>query len=158
VIEPYQDLEDADELADQLFGLPHYKGAEEKDRRAALLRASDEVDIAMRYQGRKYDATQEREFPRLADEGSGRIWDVDGDGSPIVPGNVCKAVLYQADSLIEAVREGRISAIHDGLVYDQSGGLAESYKQSEATGAKTGLCRPAYQLLRKYELRTGGLA
>src|SRR5436189_193966 len=76
----------------------------------------------------------------------------------IVPADVRRATLYQADSILAGEREPRIAAQHDGVVYELTGGLAESYKSTQGRGVPTGLCRRAWMLMRRYRLRSGRLA
>ena len=65
------------------------------------------------------------------------------------------AVLLQADAILDGTRESRLAAQHDGVVYDQTGSVAESYKQTEGPGVTSGLCRGAWMLMRKYRLKSG---
>ena len=158
----YLDLTDADDLADSLPELAAYKAATDDQRSAALLQATIDVDSAMPYQGRKYDIDQHREFPRAFDSDGtavpSRVWDWDDDTqSAIVPAGVKRATLYQADAILSGEREPRLSAQHDGVVYEQTGALAESYKSTPGSGVPTGLCRRAWVILRRYRLQGGRL-
>ena len=74
-----------------------------------------------------------------------------------MPEDVQLAVVLQADTILAGDREPRLAAQHDGVVYDQTGSVAESYKQTEGPGVTTGLCRAAWVLLRKYRLKSGKL-
>jgi hypothetical protein len=86
------------------------------------------------------------------------VWDWDDVAQEaVVPEDVRLAVLLQADADLAGDREARLAAQHDGVVYDQTGALAESYKQTEGPGVTTGLCRAAWVLLRKYRLKSGAL-
>ena len=74
-----------------------------------------------------------------------------------MPPEVLLAVVYQADAILAGERDLRITAQHDGVVYDQTGSVAESYKLTQGAGVTTGLCRMAWVLLRKYRLKSGKL-
>jgi hypothetical protein len=170
----YLDVVEATALAADLPDLSGWADATDPDRGAALELATLEVDAAMPYQGRRYDPAQAREFPRIAEDaaptpssdaivivpaGGAVVWDWDATThEPVVPRDVKLAVLFQADSLLTNAREPRLSAQHDGVVYQLTGTLAESYKQTPGPGVRTGLCRRAWVMLRKYRLRSGRLA
>lgn len=160
----------ADALAATIPALSSaWSGASSGTKDKALELASFEVDNGMPYQGRKYAADQVNQFPRVpydAPPGTagfdrdphGSVWDWDAGGNEaVVPDDVLLAVLLQADAIVAGEREPRISAQHDGVVYDQTGSVAESYKRNEGPGVKTGLCRGAWVLLRKYRLKSGKL-
>ena len=84
--------------------------------------------------------------------GGAVVWDWDSaTHQPVVPRDVKLAVLFQADSLL-ANAASRGLAQHDGVVYQLTGTLAESYKQTPGPGVRTGLCL-AWVMLRKYRLR-----
>ena len=171
----YMTLTEADALAASIPGLTAWAAATTAAKTTALNRASDDIDAAMPYQGRPYDAEQDRQFPRLAyeghDVGAGAaaagavpaldiVWDWDETtDEAVVPQDVLMAVLYQADANLAGAREARLSAQHDGVVYDlnTTTGDAESYKRTTGPGVTTGLCRPAWMLMRKYRLRSGKL-
>src|SRR5687767_10513810 len=136
-------------------GLVAWNAAAADARTRALEQASAEVDDAMPYQGRKYAEDQPLQFPRVAYESSQPagaaevVWDWDEAAEQAVaPRDVLLAVVYQADAILAGTREPRLSAQHDGVVYDLTGTIAESYKQTEGPGVMTGLCRPAWMLLR----------
>ena len=158
----YLSLADAGALADALTELAAYKAATDDEKTAAILQATIDIDAAMPFQGRRYDAGQHREFPRSFD-GDGittpsRVWDWDDDTqSAVVPAGVKRATLYQADAILAGEREPRLSAQHDGVVYEQTGALAESYKATPGPGVPTGLCRRAWVILRRYRLQGGRL-
>ena len=166
---PYLTTIAADAIAATLPALPAWSAASTPQKTAALLRATLDVDNAMAYQGRRYAAGQERQFPRAPyDDPPGTagfdrdarasVWDWDaGANAAVVPEDVLLAVLLQADANLAGDRESRIAAQHDGVVYDQTGSLAESYKQTEGPGVTTGLCRAAWVLLRKYRVKSGAL-
>lgn len=166
----YLTQSEADALAGQLPAttLPSWATASTLEKTAALELASSDVDEGLRYQGRKYDETQARQFPRVAYQAapfapSGRgvadtVWDWSVDlNAPVVPLDVQRAVLYQAEAILRNEREERLSNQHDGIIYDQSGPLSESYKASDRPGFESGLARRAYMLLRKYRLQAGSL-
>lgn len=156
-----------DSLAATLPALTAWSAADAPTKARALERASLDVDEAMPYQGRKYDLSQVNQFPRVpyddalvgaAAGGSAppSVWDWDAErNAATVPDDVLLAVVVQADANLAGEREPRLSAQHDGVVYDLTGSVAESYKQTEGPGVATGLCRPAWMLLRKYRLKSG---
>jgi hypothetical protein len=168
----YLDVPEADDLAGVLPGLAAFRAADDAEKAAALDEATKDIDSAMPYQGRKLDTAQLLEFPRLIDEplratSNARsttvdptlVWDWDDDAdAAVVPEDVRRATLYQADSILAGEREARIAAQHDGVVYELTGGLAESYKSTAGPGVPTGLCRRAWLLMRRYRLRSGRLA
>src|SRR3954463_6416141 len=104
----YIDVPEADDLADVLPGLAAYRAADDAEKAAALDEATKDVDSAMRYQGRKLDASQLLEFPRLIDEpllatssapstavDPTLVWDWDDDtDTAVVPEDVRRATLY----------------------------------------------------------------
>lgn len=166
----YVEMEEADAMAADLPGLIAYKAATGQQKAAALSSATSDIDAGMRYQGRKYEPDQSRQFPRIAYEIAGDragsawpssrveaeiIWDWDdATRAAVVPRDVKLAAIYQADAILAGGREERLDRQHDGVTYDQTGGMAESYKQA-AAGVMSGLCRRSYQLLAKYRLRGG---
>jgi hypothetical protein len=166
---PYLTESEADDIAATLPATSAWLAASSDAKVAALLRASIDVDNAMPYQGRKYASDQSNEFPRVPyDEPPGSagfdrdprasVWHWDAETNiPVVPEDVLSAVLLQAVSIISGNREARLTAQHDGVVYDQTGSVAESYKQTDGPGVTTGLCRGAWILLRKYRLKSGKL-
>ena len=164
----YLDVGAADDLATTLAGLAAWHAAKPLARAAALTQASSDVDAAMPYQGRPVDEAQARQFPRVAYEshvgppyavlGADVVWDWDDvANAAVVPRDVKLAVLYQADAILAGTREPRLSAQHDGVVYELTGTLAESYKQTTGPGVATGLCRRSWVLMRQYRLREGRL-
>ncbi len=165
---PYLTSTDADILANTLPALSAYLAATTAQKQAALQQACSDVDNAMPFQGRKLDPAQSLQFPRVAYESAARargaaghgyadtLWDWDpSSNAPIVPADVKAAVLYQADAILAGQREQRLDKQHDGVAYDQTAGLAESYKSSDRQGLATGLTRRAYQLLQKYRVVAG---
>jgi hypothetical protein len=163
-------------LAATLLNVPNFIAASSANQDAACAQASDEIDRGLRLQGRKYLFTQANEFPRTAFESSRRttlgvgpigaigpagvgsgdeIWDWDATNNvAIIPKIVYEAVIIQADSIIANLRAGRQDSIHDGIRQQGSAGESESYDR-EAPGAKTPLCRRAYQLLWRYKIKQG---
>jgi hypothetical protein len=166
---PYLTSIEADALAATLPTMTAWTAASSGNKTKALLRASLDVDNAMPWQGRKYASDQSNQFPRVPyDDPPGTpgfdhdprasVWDWDADANePVVPEDVLLAVLLQADTILAGDREPRLAAQHDGVVYDQTGSVAESYKQTEGPGVTTGLCRASWVLLRKYRLKSGRL-
>lgn len=115
---------------------------------AALNQASIDVDAAGPYQGRRYDADQVREFPRIDGD---RLVDEDAAGEAVVPTAVLLAVLHQANSILADKRRKRLEARHDGVVSQGVGSLNEAYDGEEPEL----LCMQAARLMRRYELSTG---
>lgn len=167
----YLTIAQADALAATLPGLPAYRALSDVSKKSGfLLQASDDVDNGMRYQGRKYDPTKARQFPRIQGNGTwpvggpwvttgqtGGIWDWDSaTDAAVVPADVLKAVLYQADYLAAGAWKQTADMIHAGITLDQGGGTMQQYNAASA-GAKSGLCREAYQIMQKYRLRSGAL-
>ncbi len=156
-MEAYLTLTDADALAATLLGLTHYQAADDATRSAALLTASIEIDAASRWQGRKYDPDQAREFPRVPYEGT--VWDW-VDGYAVVPDLVRIAVLRQADFLLDTVRRAKLAQIEDGLASQSVGSISESYARPTPAGQASGwdrLCSEARDLLARYRLTSGPL-
>lgn len=164
----YLSAGEADELAADLTDLAAWAAATPEAKAAALNLASADVDAALPYHGRPYDPAGLRQFPRVAEDpapgsasaggGVGVVWDWDAAAAaPVVPPGVKLATLFQADSILAGDREPRIGAQHDGVVYQLTGTLAESYKSTTGPGVNTGLCRRAWVLMRRYRLRGGRL-
>ena len=162
----------ADELAVSLPDLASWNAASAAAKAAALNQASADVDAAMPYQGRPYDPAQPLQFPRVAEDPApgarpgapdgtvpgAVVWDWDAaTNAPVVPREVKLATLFQADAILSGSREPRLSAQHDGVTYEVTGSLAESYRQTRGPGVGTGLCRKAWVLVRQYRLRSGRL-
>lgn len=160
----YLDVAEADDLAARLPALSAYRAASADDRAAALVQATADIDSAMPYQGRPYAAGQRLAFPRWNDPaadraGVGTVWAFDDEtATAVVPDDVKQATLHQADAILAGTREARLSAQHDGVVYELTGGVAESYKATPGPGVPTGLCRRAWVLMRRYRLSSGRLA
>lgn len=164
----YLTIDEANQIAAALPGLASWAAASADAKARSLAQATDEADHAMPYQGRRYEFSQAREFPRVAYDdfahfgqpaGPSVVWDVDAaTGAPIVPLDVRRAVVCQADAILGGARNARLDAQHDGVVYQLIEGAAESYKSTAGPGVQTGLCREAYALLRQYRLKSGRLA
>ena len=156
----YLTVSEANDMAAALPDLAAWAGATAAQRAAALNQASADVDAAMPYQGRVFDPGQVRQFPRaVPDEPApGGAWDwAAAANAAVVPRDVKLAVLFQADAVLAGTREPRLAAQHDGVVYELTGTLAESYKRTTGPGATTGLGRRAWLLMRPYRLRDGKL-
>ena len=158
--EPYIDAEAADAYAEAELDAAAWTALTADQQEGLLARASDEID-QVRFQGRKYDLEQEREFPRVYDEqavevypgsaaGSG-VWDWDDDtAAAIVPEAVLMATWLQALSIAQGERDARQDARHDGVASQSAGGVSESY-----SGPQEILCRRAAVMLRRYRLKSG---
>lgn len=138
-----------------------------------LQQASMDVDRGMRYQGRKYALDQINEFPRvphevdfprlpyqcadvpLVNDLSNQIWDWDPVNLvAVVPQNVLTAVLYQAN-FIESGGDAALDDQYSGVTSEGAGSVHKSYDRKNPAN-ETGLCRRAFQMLRFYQLQTGG--
>jgi hypothetical protein len=150
-----------------------------------LLTASQDIDVGMRYQGRKLLETQEREFPRLAYgpapitrqfamgypgffglvypfSADTKIWELDltgatsGTVTAIVPLNIKLATIWQAAWILQPQFAQRLENIRSGLASQQIGTGAEAYvKGADLSDGFTGLGSRAIQLVSKYRLRAG---
>jgi hypothetical protein len=175
----------ADQIASQIPAaeVAYYTAATAADRRRWLRFASRDVNNAMKYQGRKFDPLSSFEFPRISDAGSVSLpytvnpsiapfagywpggvgvaggtgvetWDYDLENNrAVVPMDVKLAVVRQANALA-AGRGNTLAPLHDGLQSQQVGSLQESYF---AGAAPQKLCLEAWELLKRYELRTGSM-
>ncbi len=136
--------------------LGRWQTASTVDKERALLQATMEIDAAMRYQGRKVDPEQTLEFPRYPHPGE--VWNTDpATGIAIVPKQVKIATLHQANDVLDAGRHERINKQYQGIVYDQTGAMAESFKGGGMEGLSTRLCLAANTYMRRYQLRTGAM-
>lgn len=170
----YLSVSDADTLAAGLALLSAWAAAGGTAKAAALALASERFDLAYRYQGRKWDASGVREFPRIAYDGgrapgptypgqpdalvAATVWDWDADADEaIVPVRVKRAVLYEANSILAADRDRVAAAIHNGLASQSVGSISESYRQMTAGQDTPVLCREADVAARHYRLRSGQL-
>jgi hypothetical protein len=152
----YLTVAEADTLAATLPALARWAAASADAKAKALRLATMEIDTAMPYQGARYAADQPLAFPRSPEPG--RVWDLDrATGTAVVPLAVKFATLLQADYTLSPNRLDRLVKAHEGVVYDQTGALAESFKGGGTAGARSGLAYQAYQLMRQYALRTGVL-
>ena len=181
----YLTAADARTMAASLMTLPGMAALLAKDDATlagVLLTASGDIDVAFRYQGRKYDLSvdpttnlpvQDREFPRLP---YGQpinvygvqlpspvpltpdcvIWDWDGTKA-IVPVNVKLACLYQAAWLMQPEFAQRLENIRSGLVSQDTGPVREmTIKSGEAAaGGFSGLGDRASRIMILYRLRSG---
>lgn len=164
----YLTVDEANQIAAAFPALANWPAASSDVKARSLAQATDEVDHAMPYQGRRFDFAQAMEFPRIAYDdfahfgqpaGPAVVWDTNSaDGVPVVPLDVRRAVLCQADAIIGGTRNTRLDAQHDGVVYELANADAESYKSSAGPGVQTGLCRAAFALLKQYRLKSGRLA
>ena len=135
------------------LGLTRVTAASDAALTAVLLRAAMQIDSAMRYQGRKYDALQEREFPRIEGQGS-LVQSTQGADTPTIPVPVLTAKLLQADYLLASPNTQRQQAIADGVASQSVGGQSESYRPDAAAEL---LCVEARLLLVRFRLRSGAL-
>jgi hypothetical protein len=143
----------------------------------ALLLASDRID-SLRYQGRKADPAQAREFPRLARESGSNlnlvgvdyatiiapfttrtvaeIWDWDAANQvAIVPPKVLMACLFEANSILDGQRDQLINAQRDGLARQDVGGMEEIYREGATKEWGMKLCAVARDYLFEYRMKSG---
>lgn len=160
----YLTVADADTLAASVLALAQWSAATSADKASALDAATRLIDAGMRYQGRKYDAAQVLQFPRLAaDEGGAAesVWDWDAATSAaVIPSAVKLACLIEADEILQDVagksqRWRRLDEQHQGVTFDLTGAAAEAYRKGIPAAGRTGLSRRAYELLAPYRLVTG---
>jgi hypothetical protein len=136
---------------------------------AALRQATLDVDASMRFQGRRYDASQVREFPRVpyevasgqlpvgpylvgADTAAAEIWDWDDDtDAAVVPSQVKLAVLYQANRILRGVGQAAQDQA-DGIASKSLGTASVSYRPG---AGNVRLAAEAMDLLERYRLRSG---
>lgn len=163
----YATLSEGDAIAAALPLLVKYKAASSELRAAALILASDDIDAAGPWQGRKYGpcfnggsdyVPQVREFPRvpypedfslsaagaagpwgLVGQLGGAVWDWDFVNKvAVVPAKVKQACVWQAD----AICDGRLAkALDDRLLGVQSksvGSLSIAYRDPLAVLAYLG--------------------
>lgn len=146
---------------------------------AVLGLASNDVDRAMPYQGRKYAPLQVLEFPRIPYGSFTRrdqnmpvgaelalnspalmVWDWDATNNvPIVPDAVKLACLLQGAWIMSADGKAatkRLEAIRSGLASQQIGTAQEAYNLAAAT-AGGGLCQRSGQIMATYALRSGSM-
>ncbi|HRK31696.1 MAG TPA: hypothetical protein PLD59_11510 [Tepidisphaeraceae bacterium] len=154
----YQTLGDAVALAATLPLLDQFSAASSDVQARALQLASLRID-QVRYQGRKYDAAQVRQFPRSDCQTDGTVtdWDDDTD-TAVVPVNVKMAELYEAESIIAGDFDRITHAIATGIVSQSTGSLSESYRQSSGELQSALRLHPeTTRLLSRYLLRSGRL-
>ena len=135
------------------LGLTRVTAASDAALTAVLLRAAMQIDSAMRYQGRKYDTLQEREFPRIEGQGS-LVQSTQGADTPTIPVPVLTAEVFQADYLLASPNSQRQQAIADGVSSQSVGGQSESYRPDAKAEL---LCVEARLLLVRFRLRSGAL-
>lgn len=173
----YLAISDADAIAATLLAsmLPNYNAANSSNKLLALQQATLDLDLATRWQGRKFCYMQTLEFPRLLQDPGVRFgpWGIGwygqiesgGFGSDvadwdwtnqvaIVPPKVLTAIVFQADYVLGGGMEARLDDIHSGVRGQSTGGASENY-DATAPGAKTSLCRRAWKLVERYQLMTG---
>lgn len=148
---------------------------------ALLLLASLDIDVAFKYQGRKFNGElQEREFPRIpygtirqtpgiintyypGTAPTPKIWDWDplangGQGGAVVPPTVQYATIWQAVWLLQPQFAARLEAIQSGLKQQSIGTASETFAGLlEVPGGFSGLGDRAARMLNKYRIRTGQL-
>lgn len=174
----YCTVEEADAIADALPGLASYKAASDDAKLAALVLATLDLDNNGPWQGAKYDllTPQALAFPRvpyptyavglnrIGTISAGEVWDWDSDNNvAIVPADVKKACVLQADSILDSSATSLDSILDDagkGITSKSVGSLSVSFADAArllAAGGGGGLARRAAMLMAKYQLRSGGL-
>lgn len=155
----YLTVAEADALAEQLPAsqTSHYTAAAtDAIRLAALVAATAAIDVAMRYQGRKYAAGQVLEFPRVPYENGTTIWDRDVSGVVIVPRHVRVACLLQANAIADATRAAKLAKA-EFVKRHKTGDLETEYQAGVTAGGSIGLCPESMRLLERYRLKTGAI-
>jgi hypothetical protein len=80
------------------------------------------------------------------------IWDWDAaTKTAVVPAPVLRAVVWQADAVLNPTRQRRLADQAEGLASQSVGSLSESYRP----GTASILCRQAESILSNYRLRSG---
>lgn len=171
----YISIEAARDYFAALPGLAAMAALDDAPLAALLLAAANDIDAAMRYQGRKAASSQIREFPRVAygrpvnqwpsdfafaRDSDAVVYDWDADtNTAIVPESVKLATLYQAAWLQQPANAARLEAIRSGLASQSIGSASESYaKPAElAELGQTGLSDRAARIMERYRLKTGRL-
>lgn len=166
----YLTVAEADALAASLLGLVQWSASSPTEKANALDAATKLIDGGLRYQGRKYDAEQSLQFPRVAYDDGGAslstrgadlVWNWDATTSTaIIPPTVQRACLLEADEILQDVkgksqRWRRLDEQHQGVTYDLTGATAEAYRKGTPSAGRTGLSRRAYELLAPYRLVSG---
>jgi len=154
---------------------------------AVLATASQDIDSAMHYQGRKYFTLQTLEFPRIPFGSSPGVnqfgiplsgpaslpltpdtvvWDwepgTNGEfGKAVVPHKVKLACIHQAAWLQNPQYAKRIEDIQSGVASHSIGTASESFARPKELGGGrmgfTGLGARAMQIMEKYKIGTGRL-
>lgn len=166
----YLTTEAADALAATLQPpVTSYLAASAPAKLGALEEATRRIDAAYRYQGARYLAGQELEFPRVpfgdaspavltypaVDVNQQDIWDLDPVTSQVVvPLNVRVSCLRQADAILAGDKEAARASERLGLASQSTGGRSEAYVPAHTT-AEAMLCLEARALLQRYKLRVG---
>lgn len=177
----YLTVDEAVAMAGSMPGVASFLAANSSQQSMALAMATQDLDNAQRYQGRKWDLVQVLQFPRVAYEASGRqpfygsgvvgpiadnalpgadvVWDYDAVNKvAVVPQQVKLACVYQANSRLDPKRIAILDRIYSGLTSRQIGTGAEAYDVKAmllASGGTLDLCRDAALLMRNYQLRQG---
>ena len=164
----YLAVTEADALAASTVGLVQWPTATSTQKTNALDAATQLIDSAMRYQGRKYDGAQTLQYPRVAfDAGESaagaaeQVWDWDATTSAaVIPPAVKRACLIEADEILQDLagksqRWRRLDEQHQGVTFDLAAGAAEAYRKGTPPPGRTGLSRRAYDLLSPYRVVSG---
>jgi hypothetical protein len=177
----YLSVADARALAGTLPGFAGLLAKDDATLAALLALATVDIDVAMRYQGRKFDPSQQLEFPRVAYGdlspstvqsmelspfpylpgvgGGSVIWDWDNDANAaVVPQKVKIACLCQAAWLTSSQFAARLEAIRSGLAGQSIGTGSETYLKPADLAAMSGgvnLGQRAAQIMELYRLRSG---
>jgi hypothetical protein len=167
----YLTVAEADALAATTVGLVQWPTATSTQKSNALDAATQLIDAALRYQGRRYDPAQTLQFPRVAFDAGGRpacaaaelVWDWDAATSAaVIPPPVKRACLVEADEVLQDLagksqRWRRLDEQHQGVTFDLAAGAAEAYRKGSAPPGRSGLSRRAYDLLAPYRVVSGQL-
>ncbi|HVS73087.1 MAG TPA: hypothetical protein VHQ47_17665 [Phycisphaerae bacterium] len=172
----YLSVSDARALAATLPLMTKVVAQTDDDLGTLLLLASIDIDAAMRYQGRKFDLTQVREFPRVAYgppvtplgvliPGPSPyaidtiVWDWNSDASAaIVPDAVKIACLFQVAWILQPQYAKRLESIRSGLAAQGIATASETLQSlAAAGGTMTGLSDRASRMLDQYRLKTGAM-
>ena len=165
----YLTVSEADALAATTVGLIQWPTSTSSQKSNALDAATQLIDTALRYQGRKYDSDQSLQFPRVAfDAGNGPaagaaelVWDWDAATSAaVIPPAVKRACLVEADEILQDLagkspRWRRLDEQHQGVTFDLAAGAAEAYRKGVPAAGRSGLSRRAYDLLAPYRVVSG---
>lgn len=169
----YLTVAEADALAPSVLGLLQWSSSTPTEKANAIDAATKLIDGGVRYQGRKYDAGQSLQFPRVAYDDGGAspgargaevVWDWNATTSAaVIPPAVQRACLLEADEILQDVkgksqRWRRLDEQHQGVTYDLTGATAEAYRKGTLSAGRTGLSRRAYELLAPYRLASGRIA